>query len=244
MQPVHPDSDTGIYFGRLNKKLRTNLPDSVPERVVVEYRNLLPLQRRLVKQIQRECGLKNKREDERMRQDMKNILISEDDEMVLKSKHPSLLSATQKDWRFAPDTHEARANSNLALDDKINRDLCALEGRSFLDAISALRGNSGDTTSSICDDSLDGLESCSSSMTGITAVKGGQYLELDDCLDNREDYEYQSKLGEFDSAMEKSFKSQEDLQQWDRKMGLRRCHSKTMTDTTLSREKLREHYYR
>jgi hypothetical protein len=41
------------------------------------------------------------------------------------------------------------------------------------------------------------------------------------------------------AAMEKSQKSQQDIHDWDRKMGLKRSHSKTMRLTTRSRKKLR-----
>lgn len=41
------------------------------------------------------------------------------------------------------------------------------------------------------------------------------------------------------AAMEKSLKSQQDIHDWDRKMGLKRSHSKTMRLTTRSRKKLR-----
>jgi hypothetical protein len=43
----------------------------------------------------------------------------------------------------------------------------------------------------------------------------------------------------FSIAMEKSQKSQQDIHDWDRQMGLKRSHSKTMRQTTRSRKKLR-----
>ena len=43
----------------------------------------------------------------------------------------------------------------------------------------------------------------------------------------------------FREAMEKSQKSQQSIHDWDRKMGLKRSHSKTMRLTTRSRKKLR-----
>jgi hypothetical protein len=43
----------------------------------------------------------------------------------------------------------------------------------------------------------------------------------------------------FGTAMEKSQKSQQDIHDWDRQMGLKRSHSKTMRQTTRSRKKLR-----
>jgi hypothetical protein len=43
----------------------------------------------------------------------------------------------------------------------------------------------------------------------------------------------------FSTAMEKSQKSQQDIHDWDRQMGLKRSHSKTMRQTTRSRKKLR-----
>lgn len=43
----------------------------------------------------------------------------------------------------------------------------------------------------------------------------------------------------FASAMEKSAKSQQDIHDWDKKMGLKRSHSKTMRMTMRSRKKLR-----
>lgn len=44
----------------------------------------------------------------------------------------------------------------------------------------------------------------------------------------------------FQSSMSASQKSQQDIQQWDKKMGLKRSHSSTMTKTTQSRNKLRK----
>lgn len=46
-------------------------------------------------------------------------------------------------------------------------------------------------------------------------------------------------LGEFKVAMERSQKSQQDIHDWDRKMGLKRSHSKTMRLSSRSRKKLR-----
>ena len=49
--------------------------------------------------------------------------------------------------------------------------------------------------------------------------------------------------GEFESfviAMEKSMKSQQDIHDWDRRMGLKRSHSKTMRLSMRSRDKLRK----
>mmetsp|Transcript_2816 Transcript_2816/g.8276 ORF Transcript_2816/g.8276 Transcript_2816/m.8276 type:complete len:583 (-) Transcript_2816:189-1937(-) len=43
-----------------------------------------------------------------------------------------------------------------------------------------------------------------------------------------------------DQAMECSMKSQRFIQDWDTKMGLRRCHSKTMRQTTVSRRKVQD----
>jgi hypothetical protein len=40
------------------------------------------------------------------------------------------------------------------------------------------------------------------------------------------------------AAMNASWKSARDLQAWDRRMGLRRCHCKTMMDTRISRKRL------
>lgn len=51
--------------------------------------------------------------------------------------------------------------------------------------------------------------------------------------------ETRSTLVSLSSAMEKSLKSQQDIHDWDRKMGLKRSHSKTMLQTTRSRKKLR-----
>jgi hypothetical protein len=46
-------------------------------------------------------------------------------------------------------------------------------------------------------------------------------------------------LNKFRVSMERSQKSQQDIHDWDRKMGLKRSHSKTMRLTTRSRKKLR-----
>ena len=48
------------------------------------------------------------------------------------------------------------------------------------------------------------------------------------------------RILKLDEAMEKSIKSQKMLQAWDTKMGLRKCHSKTMRSTTTSRKKVQE----
>ena len=48
-----------------------------------------------------------------------------------------------------------------------------------------------------------------------------------------------SLMEAFRSAMEKSQKSQQSIHDWDRKMGLKRSHSKTMRLSTRSRKKLR-----
>lgn len=47
------------------------------------------------------------------------------------------------------------------------------------------------------------------------------------------------KISNFASAMEKSSKSQQDIHDWDKKMGLKRSHSKTMRLSMRSRKKLR-----
>ena len=47
------------------------------------------------------------------------------------------------------------------------------------------------------------------------------------------------KLGLCADAMEKSAKSQQDIHDWDRKMGLKRSHSKTMRESARTRKKLR-----
>jgi hypothetical protein len=47
------------------------------------------------------------------------------------------------------------------------------------------------------------------------------------------------KIERFASAMDQSSKSQQDIHDWDRKMGLKRSHSKTMRLSMRSRKKLR-----
>lgn len=51
-------------------------------------------------------------------------------------------------------------------------------------------------------------------------------------------------IGSFKSTMDKSQKSQQDIQSWDKKMGLKRSHSATMTKTTRSRKQLRKLFER
>eukprot|EP00553_Chaetoceros_curvisetus_P008568 CAMPEP_0204614098 /NCGR_PEP_ID=MMETSP0717-20131115/1917_1 /ASSEMBLY_ACC=CAM_ASM_000666 /TAXON_ID=230516 /ORGANISM="Chaetoceros curvisetus" /LENGTH=567 /DNA_ID=CAMNT_0051626691 /DNA_START=123 /DNA_END=1826 /DNA_ORIENTATION=+ len=46
----------------------------------------------------------------------------------------------------------------------------------------------------------------------------------------------------FQSTMDKSQKSQQDIQSWDKKMGLKRSHSATMTKTTRSRKQLKNFF--
>ncbi len=46
----------------------------------------------------------------------------------------------------------------------------------------------------------------------------------------------------FQSTMDKSQKSQQDIQSWDKKMGLKRSHSATMTKTTRSRKQLKKFF--
>jgi hypothetical protein len=48
-----------------------------------------------------------------------------------------------------------------------------------------------------------------------------------------------STMEGFQSAMEKSAKSQQDIHDWDKKMGLKRSHSKRMRESSRSRKKLR-----
>ena len=48
-----------------------------------------------------------------------------------------------------------------------------------------------------------------------------------------------SAMETFNTAMEQSQKSQQDIHDWDRKMGLKRSHSKTMRQSSRSRKKLR-----
>ena len=43
-----------------------------------------------------------------------------------------------------------------------------------------------------------------------------------------------------DRAMDQTFKSQRQLQEWDTQHGLRKCHSKTMRESSLSRKKIQE----
>jgi uncharacterized protein YigA (DUF484 family) len=50
--------------------------------------------------------------------------------------------------------------------------------------------------------------------------------------------ETKMQMEAFTSAMEKSSKSQQDIHDWDKKMGLKRSHSKTMRMTMRSRKKL------
>lgn len=51
--------------------------------------------------------------------------------------------------------------------------------------------------------------------------------------------ETKKKLMSLSTAMEKSQQSQQDIHDWDRKMGLKRSHSKTMRLSMRSRKKLR-----
>ena len=51
--------------------------------------------------------------------------------------------------------------------------------------------------------------------------------------------ELKRAMQDFTSAMEKSQKSQQDIHDWDRKMGLKRSHSKTMRLSSRSRKQLR-----
>jgi len=48
------------------------------------------------------------------------------------------------------------------------------------------------------------------------------------------------RILQLDQAMERSTMSQRLIQDWDAKMGLRRCHSKTMRQTTVSRSRVQE----
>ncbi|KAL7580093.1 hypothetical protein ACA910_012856 [Epithemia clementina (nom. ined.)] len=51
--------------------------------------------------------------------------------------------------------------------------------------------------------------------------------------------ELKKAMEDFNKAMEKSQKSQQDIHDWDRKMGLKRSHSKTMRLSSRSRKQLR-----
>jgi hypothetical protein len=69
-----------------------------------------------------------------------------------------------------------------------------------------------------------------------------QYQELQSSpksLSGNEPSTYKRIL-QLDQAMERSMKSQRLIQEWDSRMGLRRCHSKTMRQTNLSRRKVQE----
>jgi hypothetical protein len=59
------------------------------------------------------------------------------------------------------------------------------------------------------------------------------------CDPNYDPETVKSTLEGFATAMEKSTKSQQDIHDWDKKMGLKRSHSKTMRLSMRSRKKLR-----
>jgi len=52
--------------------------------------------------------------------------------------------------------------------------------------------------------------------------------------------EVDRKVKTLSEALEKTSKSQQEIQKWDRKMGLKRSHSKTMTMSMQSRKKLKK----
>merc|ERR1712150_57369 len=52
--------------------------------------------------------------------------------------------------------------------------------------------------------------------------------------------EFQDQASALEAAFDKSVESQDKLIAWDRKMGLKRCHCRTMVKTLKSRKKLRE----
>jgi hypothetical protein len=64
----------------------------------------------------------------------------------------------------------------------------------------------------------------------------GKRAKLDPSIDLTQ---LKSTMEDFSSAMENSTKSQQDIHDWDRKMGLKRSHSKTMRLSMRSRKKLR-----
>jgi len=64
----------------------------------------------------------------------------------------------------------------------------------------------------------------------------GPKIQLDPTLDLTT---LKHKIERFASAMDNSAKSQQDIHDWDRKMGLKRSHSKTMRLSMRSRKKLR-----
>jgi len=91
------------------------------------------------------------------------------------------------------------------------------------------------------------------SLGGLTKTKKKQRKE------NTKQEEYQSQLSsskniiknrktntevqKLADALEKSAQSQQEIHQWDRKMGLKRSHSKTMTQSMQTRKKLRDILY-
>mmetsp|Transcript_19108 Transcript_19108/g.25087 ORF Transcript_19108/g.25087 Transcript_19108/m.25087 type:complete len:237 (-) Transcript_19108:675-1385(-) len=100
----------------------------------------------------------------------------------------------------------------------------------------------------------DGISSKSISGTQDISNNGSNYFERSpssaedllvwepiDCYNEEKTPDgLEVKMVALHQAMQKAFQSQKQLQQWDRKMGLRRCHSKTMTKTAKSRKKLRD----
>ena len=77
--------------------------------------------------------------------------------------------------------------------------------------------------------------------SNIVSIDGHdeQSVDSEEAAKRRDPAYVKSIMEAFNKAMEKSQKTQQDIHDWDRKMGLKRSHSKTMRLSSRSRKKLR-----
>jgi len=80
-------------------------------------------------------------------------------------------------------------------------------------------------------------DGCTSMNSGTSSDKNKHVGPDDQTTSN---HSYRSNARTLIKSFDKSSKSQDDLIKWDRKMGLKRCHCRTMVKTLQSRKKVRD----
>lgn len=209
---------------------------------------LLPLQRIFVKQIQLEQNLKL--EDDHVK---RKTIISK----LLNYSKVSIRSVQRKEGTYTlHQTGQQTGNRELLSEKKRKFVACsryncnatnfvkseidlgpraALEGKTYQGATKMLF-NDDDQSARLSQDSSSAK---TNSRVG-TILRRCSHALMDDF-----DFEPIDCLGNYqrdavDQAQEKSFKSQNDLQKWDRSMGLKTCYCRTMTKSAQSRDILKK----
>jgi len=218
---------------------KRNSGDSIAKDEQSLFDDLMNVQRMLVKKIKREQALTIFGSNVPIIKNSGHFHAKWNSKGLFESERISILDSSEK--QIHVDSYAGKQGNNI-----LDLDFCIEEDKvsdDNLDLDIHLQGILPDPIrpSSKGEPNKDvraGVDSVSSRKQEVMAT-GDCYELLDVLTKSIADDELRTSHFALKKWMKESLQSQKNLQKWDRKMGLRACHSKTMTRSTQSRMMLR-----